>query len=104
MVPKEKIYSLIDIILNEINSYGKSEYEYKNKLEQAIEEGKIKIPIVSSFATDDLSFKLKLQEPQGALIGEKADAFCTIRKTDKNFKYVDEKILKDTGKLLGSNE
>ena len=65
---------------------------------------KIKIPIVSSFATDDLSFKLKLQEPQGALIGEKADAFCTIRKTDKNFKYVDEKILKDTGKLLGSNE
>ena len=33
---KEKTYSLIDIIVNEINSYGKSEYEYKNKLENEI--------------------------------------------------------------------
>ena len=33
---KEKTFSLMDIIVNEINSYGKSEYEYKNKLENEI--------------------------------------------------------------------
>ena len=64
---------------------------------------KVKIPIVSAFADKNLSFKLKLQEPAGALIGDKGNATCTIKKSDQSFKQVEEKILKETGKELGSS-
>ena len=69
---------------------------------------KVKIPIVSYFANNSLAFKLKLQEPAGALIGDKGTATCTIKRTDKSFKFVEEKLTKELGqdfdKELGSNE
>ena len=48
----------------------------------------IKIPVVSSFVENNpLKFKLKLQVPQGALIGDNATATCSIKKSDKSFEY-----------------
>lgn len=48
---------------------------------------KIKIPIVSKYVKNKSNFKLKLQEPKGALIGNRATTICTIDKSDKNFEY-----------------
>ncbi len=48
----------------------------------------IKIPVVSNFVENNpLKFKLKLQVPQGALIGDNATATCSIKKSDKSFEY-----------------
>lgn len=55
----------------------------------------IKIPIVSNYIKGDtVTFKLKLQEATGALIGDNGEATCKISKSDKNLKIVDEKIKK----------
>lgn len=57
-----------------------------------IEKRSFKIPIVSSFIDDKATFTLKLQEAKGAEIGDKGTATCTIKSTDKNFKYAEEKL------------
>ena len=46
-----------------------------------------RIPVMSSFISKSASFKLKLQEAKGALLGEKNEAVCLIKNTDTNFKY-----------------
>ena len=51
----------------------------------------VKIPIVSKHIKETSTFKLKLQEAKGALIGDKDTATCTIRKSDVSFKYADPK-------------
>ena len=48
---------------------------------------RIKIPVVSYFVSKESSFKLKLQLATGALIGDKNEAICIIKNTDKSFKY-----------------
>lgn len=50
----------------------------------------IKIPIMSDYVMNKATFILKLQEPKGALIGDKGTATCTIRKNDTNFKYASD--------------
>ena len=57
-----------------------------------IDKRSVKIPIVSSFVDDKATFTLKLQEAKGAEIGDKGTATCTIKSTDKNFKYAEEKL------------
>ena len=57
----------------------------------------VKIPIMSININAEASFKLKLQEAKGALIGDNNEAICKIRKTDENFKIVTEKLLKASG-------
>lgn len=52
-----------------------------------VNKRRIKIPVVSSFISKSASFKLKLQEAKGALLGEKNEATCVIKNTDTSFKY-----------------
>ena len=48
----------------------------------------VKIPVVSDFVENEpLTFKLKLQVPEGALIGDSGTAICQIKKSDKNFEH-----------------
>ena len=54
----------------------------------------VKIPIMSIYVNDESTFKPKLQETKGILLGENAETICKIRKTDKNFKIVEEKLQK----------
>ena len=66
-----------------------------------------KIPIVSNYIEGDtVTFRIKLQEAIGALIGDKGEAICKISKSDKNSKVVDEKIKEaltaNNSNLLGS--
>ena len=64
----------------------------------------VKIPIMSEFISSSATFKLKLQEPVGALIGDKAETICTIRKSDENFKYAKITETSKTSKTLSSDE
>ena len=67
---------------------------------------KVKIPIVSKYIDDTAAFKLKLQEPKGALIGDNATAICNIKKSDKSFEVVNDKENKEnlnTNKNANSN-
>ena len=66
-----------------------------------------KIPIVSNYIEGDtVTFRIKLQEAIGALIGDKGEAICKISKNDKKSKVVDEKIKEaltaNNNNLLGS--
>ena len=61
----------------------------------------VKIPIMSEFISGSATFKLKLQEPVGALIGDKGETICRIRKSDENFKYAK---LTETSKILTSDD
>ena len=65
----------------------------------------LKIPIVSVFAEKNITFKLKLQEAKGALIGNKNTTICTIRKNDKNFKFAaTSKTISDDETFGSSNQ
>ena len=48
---------------------------------------RIKIPIVSTHISKSASFKLKLQEAKGALLGEQNESVCIIKNTDTSFKF-----------------
>ena len=48
---------------------------------------RIKIPIVTDNISKSASFKLKLQEAKGALIGDKNESVCVIKNTDTSFKF-----------------
>lgn len=50
-----------------------------------ISERKIKIPVVSEYLTEDVSFRLKLQEPADCVLGENDTAAAHIRKEDISF-------------------
>ena len=63
---------------------------------------KIKIPMVSYFADNALKFKLKLQLPEGALIGDNGTTTCTIKRTDKTFKYVEDKLSDSSNNVFGN--
>ena len=52
----------------------------------------INIPVVSTHINKSASFKLKLQEAEGAEVGEKGTTVCTIKDTDTNFKFASEKL------------
>ena len=64
----------------------------------------VKIPISSNSIKNSATFKLKLQEPAGALIGDIDTAICTIKKTDVSFnppKKSAEKINESNNNLFG---
>lgn len=52
----------------------------------------INIPVVSTHIKNSASFKLKLQEAEGAEVGEKGTTVCTIKDTDTNFKFANPKL------------
>lgn len=62
-----------------------SEVHAANYFVYGVKERAVKIPIVSTGLTEDVQFKVKLQEPVGCELGDITEAICTIRPTDKSF-------------------
>ena len=60
-----------------------------------ISERKVKIPVVSSYLTEDVSFRLKLQEPGDCVLGENDTAIAHIRPEDTSFDV--EALLENQG-------
>lgn len=68
-----------------------------------INNRRIKIPVITKYIKGEASFELKLQEPSGALIGDKNRAVCTIKETDKSFepKRKEDETKKSENNLFG---
>ena len=62
----------------------------------------VKIPVVSKFVKHAATFKLKLQEAKGALIGNNGTTICTIKDSDASFKYAPINKTENENKLFGN--